>query len=77
MTDEEEDRERRRDEGKATFYAVMGSFQKASAAMERLASQLELVQKIVASDSRVLSDPEPFIAVSELADSSVNLVVRP
>jgi small conductance mechanosensitive channel len=38
---------------------------------------IEIVRKIVTSDSRVLSDPEPVIAVSELADSSVNLVVRP
>jgi len=27
-------------------------------------------------DSRVLNDPEPFMAVSELADSSVNIVTR-
>jgi len=33
--------------------------------------------KIVTSDSRVLADPAPVIAVSELADSSVNLVCRP
>lgn len=34
------------------------------------------VQEIVGKDSRTLSDPEPFYAVSELADSSVNIVVR-
>ncbi len=28
-------------------------------------------------DARVFSDPAPQIAVSELADSSVNFVVRP
>ena len=28
------------------------------------------------SDSRVLADPEPLVAVSELADSSVNFVFR-
>ena len=28
-------------------------------------------------DDRVLSDPAPVVAVSELADSSVNIVVRP
>ena len=28
-------------------------------------------------DERVLADPAPTIAVAELADSSVNLVVRP
>lgn len=33
--------------------------------------------KLVTADSRVLPDPAPVIAVSELADSSVNLVCRP
>ena len=37
----------------------------------------EVVKKILDDDERVLSDPAPQIAVSELADSSVNLVVRP
>lgn len=37
----------------------------------------ELLEKIVTSDERVLADPAPVIAVSELADSSVNFVVRP
>ncbi len=32
--------------------------------------------EIVNADTRVLKDPEPFVAVSELADSSVNFVVR-
>jgi small conductance mechanosensitive channel len=32
--------------------------------------------KLINADERILKDPEPFIAVSELADSSVNLVVR-
>jgi small conductance mechanosensitive channel len=31
----------------------------------------------VAADPRILKDPEPVIAVSELGDSSVNLVCRP
>jgi len=31
---------------------------------------------IITSDSGVLKDPEPFVAVSELANSSVNFVVR-
>ena len=34
------------------------------------------LEEIVISDERVLSDPAPFVAVSELADSSVNFVVR-
>ncbi len=37
----------------------------------------EALQRVVGSDSRVLKDPKPTIAVSELADSSVNLVCRP
>jgi small conductance mechanosensitive channel len=32
---------------------------------------------VVNSDSRVLKDPAPVVAVSELGDSSVNLVCRP
>jgi small conductance mechanosensitive channel len=35
------------------------------------------LQSIVAADERVLDDPAVTIAVSELADSSVNFVVRP
>ena len=36
-----------------------------------------VLNDIVNSDERVLKDPEPTIAVSELGDSSVNFVVRP
>jgi small conductance mechanosensitive channel len=36
----------------------------------------KVIEGIYAADQRVLKDPEPFIAVSELADSSVNFVVR-
>ena len=36
----------------------------------------ELLNKFIAEDSRILKDPEPFLALSELADSSVNIVVR-
>ena len=32
---------------------------------------------LINSDERVLEEPEPTVAVSELADSSVNFVVRP
>lgn len=38
---------------------------------------IETIRGILAADERVLEDPEPLIAVSELGDSSVNLVVRP
>jgi small conductance mechanosensitive channel len=36
-----------------------------------------VLEQILAADERVLKDPAPTIAVSELADSSVNFVVRP
>ncbi len=36
-----------------------------------------ILMNILKSDPRVLSEPAPFVAVSELADSSVNFVVRP
>ena len=38
---------------------------------------IEIIERVVTADDRVLKDPAPTIAVSELADSSVNLVVRP
>jgi len=37
----------------------------------------DILLGLVRSDSRVLKDPEPVVAVSELADSSVNLICRP
>ena len=36
----------------------------------------ELIMQLIRADARILKDPEPFVAVSELADSSVNFVVR-
>ena len=38
---------------------------------------IDAISRVVRSDKRVLSDPEPQIAVAELGDSSVNIVVRP
>ena len=35
-----------------------------------------VIRDLLNADSRILQDPEPFIAVSELADSSVNFTVR-
>jgi small conductance mechanosensitive channel len=35
------------------------------------------LQELVNADERILKDPECLIAVSELADSSVNFIVRP
>ncbi|GAB4271465.1 MAG: mechanosensitive ion channel [Candidatus Promineifilaceae bacterium] len=37
----------------------------------------QLLQEIITADERVLPEPAPLIAVSELADSSVNFAVRP
>ncbi len=37
----------------------------------------DIMTEIMAKDERVLKDPAPLVAVSELADSSVNFVVRP
>ncbi|WP_457747690.1 mechanosensitive ion channel family protein [Sulfurimonas sp.] len=36
----------------------------------------ETLIEILAADDRILKEPEPFVAVSELADSSVNFVTR-
>ena len=36
-----------------------------------------LIESILAQEERVLEDPSPTVAVAELADSSVNLMVRP
>jgi small conductance mechanosensitive channel len=35
------------------------------------------LEELLRHDERVLNDPEPVVAVAELADSSVNFVVRP
>ena len=37
----------------------------------------DVISELMKQDERILSDPAPQIAVAELADSSVNLVVRP
>ncbi|HPQ39602.1 MAG TPA: mechanosensitive ion channel [bacterium] len=42
-----------------------------------IADTVTLIRELLAADERVLKDPEPQIAVAELADSSVNFVVRP
>lgn len=36
-----------------------------------------LLEEIIAAEPRILKDPAPVIAVSEMAESSVNFVVRP
>jgi len=36
----------------------------------------KVLQDIIAKDERILTDPAPFVRVSELADSSVNFTLR-
>lgn len=36
-----------------------------------------LIAEVIKNDSRILTDPEPTIMISELADSCVNIAVRP
>jgi small conductance mechanosensitive channel len=38
---------------------------------------IQILTEMAKNDSRVLDDPETLVAVSELADSSVNLIFRP
>jgi small conductance mechanosensitive channel len=42
-----------------------------------ISNAIAVVNSLLGKDSRVLPEPEPVVAVSELADSSVNLIVRP
>jgi len=42
-----------------------------------LAKTRQVLENVVKANSRVLATPEPQVAVAELGDSSVNLVVRP
>ena len=42
-----------------------------------IANAVDTTMGLINADQRILTDPAPMIAVSELADSSVNLVVRP
>lgn len=44
---------------------------------DEIAKAIEVIERVITSDARTLRDPAPTVAVSELADSSVNLVVRP
>jgi small conductance mechanosensitive channel len=44
---------------------------------DNIQTAVDTMMRIMRADQRVLEDPEPMVAVSELADSSVNLVVRP
>ncbi len=42
-----------------------------------IALAFQTIAKILAEDDRIFPDPAPQIAVSDLADSSVNLIIRP
>ncbi len=42
-----------------------------------IAKAYEIMQGLIKADARILTDPAPRIAVSELGDSSVNFIVRP
>ena len=44
---------------------------------DNIQTAVDTIMHIMRADQRVLASPEPMVAVSELADSSVNLVVRP
>lgn len=37
---------------------------------------MDLIREVMKADERTLEDPEPFVAVSELADSAVNIIAR-
>jgi small conductance mechanosensitive channel len=42
-----------------------------------IGTAMDTISRVLQGDPRVLPDPAPVVAVSELGDSSVNLVVRP
>ena len=42
-----------------------------------IAKAKQIINDIMKQDNRILSDPEPAVAMAELADSSVNFNVRP
>jgi len=42
-----------------------------------IAKAIDTINQVLGKESRLLSEPAPTVAVAELGDSSVNLVVRP
>jgi len=42
-----------------------------------LGKAIDTIKQVLAGDGRIAEDPAPVVAVAELADSSVNIVVRP
>ncbi len=43
---------------------------------DNIDTAIATIKRVIGEEVRALTDPEPLVAVSELADSSVNLVVR-
>lgn len=43
---------------------------------DNIDTAMATINRVIGEEPRTLSDPEPLVAVSELADSSVNLTVR-
>ena len=44
---------------------------------DHIGQAIEIITGVLQADARVLAEPAPVVAVNELGDSSVNLVVRP
>lgn len=44
---------------------------------DNIGTAVSIIERVITSDERTLEDPAPTVAVAELADSSVNIVVRP
>jgi len=44
---------------------------------DEIGKALEVIRRVLAEEPRLLREPAPTVAVAELADSSVNIVVRP
>ncbi len=44
---------------------------------DNIGTAVSIIERVLKADERTLEDPAPTVAVAELADSSVNLVVRP
>ena len=44
---------------------------------DNISKAMKSIHNIMKKDSRILKDPEPKVVVEELADSSVNLSIRP
>ena len=42
-----------------------------------IGTAMEILRRVLSQHERILADPAPLVAVSELADSSVNFVLRP